>query len=68
MSKSERAERIGLEPGAVMDNGGNRDAFESEIEHSKAISLKRIADAICGDDRNSGIFHAIFDIASRSAP
>ncbi len=32
---------------------------------SLAISMKRIADAVCGDDKNSGIAHAIWDISQR---
>lgn len=35
---------------------------EHEIELSKAISLKRIADALWGDDRNSGIIRLLADI------
>ena len=33
---------------------------------SLAISMKRIADAVCGDDKNSGIAQAIWDISNRS--
>ena len=50
-----RANRLGIEPAAVSAFWTDReddpdlrqeDAFESEIELSKAISLKRIADAV----------------------
>ena len=44
---------------------------ETEAEHavsSIAISLKRIADAVCGDEKNSGIVNAIHDIAMQGAP
>lgn len=48
-----RTERLGLEPAAVNDYWGeNAGPREAEIEHSKAISLRRIADRL--DDIASG--------------
>lgn len=41
---------------------------DTEVEHaiaSIAMSLKRIADAVAGDSRNSGIVHALFDMTRR---
>lgn len=49
---NKRAERLKLEPEATEGNAHHGDhpawraPLESEIEHSKAISLKRIADAL----------------------
>lgn len=47
-----RAERLGLEPGSIRPvieemetlGSGNDGPFESEVAHSIAISLKRLAD------------------------
>lgn len=44
-------------------NYPDRTPSEQQVELSKAISLRRIADAIAGDEHNSGIFHAILDMA-----
>lgn len=49
------ARRMGYDP--------DKPPSEHQIELSKAISLKRLADAVAGDEHNSGIFHAIFDMA-----
>jgi hypothetical protein len=40
---------------------------ELRVQLSIAFSLKRIADAICGDDRNSGIADAIWELVNRGA-
>ena len=61
---STRAERLGLEPASVLDNDPRGLPLPGEVQHSIAISLKRIADAICGDERNTGIHRAILEIAS----
>lgn len=44
----DRSERLGLEPGACMDSDDTiqHSAFQSEIQLSIAISLKRIADVM----------------------
>lgn len=47
---SDRAERLGLEPGASTNGSGLPN--QHEIEHSQAISLKRIADALTGAGPN----------------
>jgi len=54
------ARRMGQWPNAVPN--------EHQIELSKAISLKRIADAVAGDTYNSGIVHALFDLIARPYP
>lgn len=71
-----RAERLGLEPGSIDRNTASDEAWrieagkrprppgESEVQLSIAISLRRIADAVCGDDQNTGIHCAILEIAS----
>jgi hypothetical protein len=42
---------------------GSRDALPDAIT-SAAISLKRIADVLTGDNQNSGLIGAMFDIAA----
>lgn len=65
--QSIRAERFRLELEAVSLIADAKHPCESEIAHSIAISLKRIADAVAGDERNSGIVHALFDLIARPA-
>lgn len=49
-TKEERAARLGLEPVAIschcFDDSSEKGAYESEVEASKAVSLKRIADTL----------------------
>ena len=75
MTDKPRSERLGLEPGSIdpdyakcedRDSRMSR-ATEREIAHSIAISLKRLADAICGDSQNTGIHLAFLDIANSLA-
>jgi hypothetical protein len=49
----------GMEPGTI----GDTDA--DHVQHSIAISLKRIADALHGDPENSGMKHMLAEIADR---
>lgn len=39
---------------------------DSAATYSIAISLKRIADALHGDDQNAGMKHALADLANRA--
>lgn len=41
-------------------------AYEIGATLSIAISLKRIADALHGDDQNTGMKHALADMANRA--
>lgn len=43
---------------------GDTDA--EHVQCSIAISLKRIADALHGDDQNTGMKHALAEMASRA--
>lgn len=50
-----RAERLGLEPhalGTSLDSG--QDPFATEVQHSIAISLKRIADSLERQEKGEG--------------
>lgn len=64
-----RAERLDLEPledrleTHVVRPGIMPEAVD--IQLSIAISLKRIADVLQGDEHSAGIKHALFDIAER---
>jgi hypothetical protein len=42
------------------------DSDADHVQHSIAISLKRIADALHGDDQNTGMKHALAEIADRA--
>ncbi len=50
----------GMEPNTI----GDTDA--DHVAHSIAISLKRIADALHGDDQNTGMKHALAEMANRA--
>jgi hypothetical protein len=49
-----------MEPDTMGDND------DDHVHHSIAISLKRIADALHGDDQNTGMKHALAEIAARA--
>ncbi len=79
MSAAERAARLNLEPAAIVYGDGPSPLFfpasEAETERSKAISLKRIADAqeriadaIIGNDQNQGIATTLFYMEQRLGP
>ena len=58
--------RSKLEPAALSPEFYSPDtalAWGGEIEASKAISLKRIADVLQGDERNSGLIYLLHQIA-----
>jgi hypothetical protein len=55
MTDKSRAERLGLEPGSVLQGAiSGHEPRDAEITHSIAISLKRIADALDGASRQRG--------------
>lgn len=56
--------RDGLAHRMEPDTLGDTDA--DHVAHSIAISLKRIADALHGDDQNTGMKHALAEMANRA--
>lgn len=50
----------GMEPNTIGDTD------DAHVAHSIAISLKRIADALHGDDQNTGMKHALAEMANRA--
>jgi hypothetical protein len=53
-----------LEPMESAARAASRPPGEYAIELSKAISLKRIADVLAGNDKNSGLIHVALDALS----
>lgn len=54
-----------IEPDIAVNNAERISFTDRDCQLSIAISLKRIAGAVCGDDKNSGIIHALFDLIAR---
>ena len=55
-----RAQRWGIEPSSVMEEEGDGSTpYEAEIELSKAISLRRIADAFELNDAAPSLYEAL---------
>lgn len=60
-----------IEPSALVDSGllfpMEKSVVDSyRLQLSIAISLKRIADALHGDDQNTGMKHALAEMANRA--
>lgn len=49
-----------------LERGTTGDTDAEHIQCSIALSLKRIADALHGDDQNTGMKHALADMAHRA--